>query len=182
MMSFERFEKAADFLDRAQGKEGAPVTTTRQDKVETLLAEFDQEMANTRRMLEHVPEDKFAWKPHDKSSTLAKLASHIAAIPVGAAFVITGQGTKPSESTSALQLLEAFDKRVSAAREALAGTNEDHLAGTILVNPGITKTREAALKWMTSHMIHHRGQLSVYLRLIGVAVPGMYGPSADEKS
>ncbi|MBZ5634142.1 MAG: MerR family transcriptional regulator [Acidobacteriia bacterium] len=182
MMSFERFEKAADFLDRAQGKEGAPVTTTRQDKMETLLAEFDQEMANTRRMLERVPEGKFAWKPHDKSSTLAKLASHIAAIPVGAAFVITGQGTKPSESTSTLELLETFDKRVSAAREALAGTNQDHLAGTIQVNPGITKTREAALKWMMSHMIHHRGQLSVYLRLIGVAVPGMYGPSADEKS
>jgi len=150
--------------------------------VGALLAEFDEEMANTRRMLEHVPEDKFGWKPHEKSFTLGKLANHVAALPVGSEFVITGQGSKPSEAATTLGLLEAFDKRVAAAREALARTNDDHLAATIMVTPGVSKTRGAALRWFMSHMIHHRGQLSVYLRLLGVAVPGMYGSSADEKS
>jgi len=180
MMSFERFERCADFLDRAvafEMKESPAMKT-----METLLAEFDQEMANTRKMLERIPEDKFAWKPHDKSFTLAKLANHVAAIPVGVAFVITGQGSKPSEAATKLELLDAFDKRVAAARDALAGTNDDHLAGTIMVNPGVTKTRGSTVKWFMNHMIHHRGQLSLYLRLLDVAVPGMYGCSADEKS
>ena len=83
--------------------------------METLLAEFDEEMANTRKMLERVPEDKFAWKPHEKSSTLGKLANHVAAMPVGIAFVITGQGSKPSEAATKEQLLEAFDQRACRA-------------------------------------------------------------------
>ena len=184
MMSFDRFERCADFLDRAVAfqspeipKESAPMTS-----VETLLAEFDGEMANTRKMLERVPGERFAWKPHEKSFPLGKLANHVAALPVGMTFVITGQGGKPSEAATTLEVLEAFDKRVAAAREALAGTSEDHLAGTITVAPGVTKTRGAALKWFVNHLIHHRGQLSVYLRLLDVAVPGMYGSSADEKS
>jgi DNA-binding transcriptional MerR regulator/uncharacterized damage-inducible protein DinB len=189
MMSFERFEKAADFLDRAvaagtreteqEGTKG--MTNATRDAVETLLAEFDQEMAATRRMLERAPENEFAWKPHEKSSTLGKLANHLAALPVGAAFVITGQGSKPSEAASKAELLKAFDERTAAAREAIAGTNDDHLSKTIHVTPTISKTRGAALQWFMSHMIHHRGQLSIYLRMLDVAVPGMYGASADEK-
>ena len=150
--------------------------------VERLVDEFDQEMVNTRKMLERVPDDKFAWKPHEKSFPLGKLGNHIAGFPVGIAFVITGQGSKPSEAATISELLEVFDKRVAAAHEALAGTSEDHLAGTIMVSPGVTKTRGAAMKWFMNHLIHHRGQLSVYLRLLDVAVPGMYGSSADEKS
>jgi uncharacterized damage-inducible protein DinB len=152
------------------------------DAVETLLSEFDEEMAGTRRMLERVPEDKFAWKPHEKSSTLAKLANHLAGIPVGVAFVLSGQFQRPSELASKAELLEAFDQRTAAARAALAGANDDHLAETIRVTPALSKTRRAALQWFMNHIIHHRGQLSVYLRLLDVAVPGMYGPSADEKS
>jgi uncharacterized damage-inducible protein DinB len=129
-----------------------------------------------------MPEDKLAWKPHEKSFTLAKMANHLAAFPVAVAFVITGRGAKPSEAATKLELLEAFDQRVAVAREALAGTNENRLAETFMVDPGVTKARGAALRRMLSHMIHHRGQLSVYLRLLDVAVPGMYGPSADEKS
>jgi len=183
MMSFERFEKAADFLDKAAGtlQHGAAMTTTRRDHVETLLSAFLDETANTRKILERLPEDKLAWKPHEKSFPLGKLANHVAAIPVGVALVITGQGSKPSEVASRAELLAVFDQRTAAAREALAGTNDDHLAGTIHVTPAIKKTRSAALMWMMSHLIHHRGQLSVYLRLLDVPVPGMYGPSADEK-
>jgi MerR family transcriptional regulator, thiopeptide resistance regulator len=152
MMSFERFERAADFLDRAAAlgtkgetretiKESASMTT-----VETCMAEFDQEMANSRKMLERVPENELAWKPHEKSFTLGKLANHVAAIPVGITFVITGQGSKPSEAATTVELIEAFDQRVAAAREAIAGMNEGQLAGTIMVNPGVTKTRAAALR------------------------------------
>ena len=184
MMSFDRFERCADFLDRAVAFNTPEITKERHavTSLKPLLAEFDEEMANTRKMLERVPGEKFAWKPHEKSFTLGKLANHVAAMPVGMAFVITGQGSKPFEAATTLEVLEAFDKRVAAAREPLAGTCEDHLAGTIMVAPGVTKTRAAALKWFMSHLIHHRGQLSVYLRLLDVAVPGMYGSSADEKS
>ena len=180
MMSFERFEKAADFLDRAIAAADRQETKVGTIKGQ-LLAELDVEMTATRKMLEAVPEDKFAWKPHPKAFTLGKLASHVAAIPVGIAFVINGQGSKPPEAASKAELMELFEKRAGAAREALMGTKDDHLSGTIYVAPGVQKTRESALRWMTSHLIHHRGQLSVYLRLLDVAVPGMYGPSADEK-
>jgi DNA-binding transcriptional MerR regulator len=105
MMSFERFERCADFLDRAAAfnspeipKENASMKT-----VVMLLAEFDEEMANTRKMLERAPEEKFTWKPHEKSFTLGKLANHVAALPVGIAFVITGQGSKPSELANKLE-------------------------------------------------------------------------------
>src|SRR5690348_1743830 len=91
---------------------------------------------------------------------------HVVGMPVGIAFVLIGQGSKPSEPATTSELLEAFDKRVAAGRDALAGTNQDHLAGTIMVAPGITKTRGAAMKWFMNHLIHHRGQLSVYLRLL----------------
>jgi uncharacterized damage-inducible protein DinB len=149
----------------------------------TLLSEFDEEMANTRRVLERLPEDKFAWRPHEKSFTLGKLANHLTAIPVVVAFIITGQGRKPSETVSKAELLDAFDKNIAAAREALAGASDDHLAKTINVTPVLAKTRLSALRGrVMNHMIHHRGQLTVYLRLLDVAVPGMYGPSADEKS
>jgi uncharacterized damage-inducible protein DinB len=184
MMSFERFERAADFLDRAAAFSSPEITkeSGTMTGVETLLTEFDEEMTNTRRMLERVPGDKLAWKPHEKSFTLAKMANHLAAFPVAIAFVITGRGATPPEAATKLELLEAFDQRVAIARATLAGTNENRLAETFMVDPGVTKARGAALRRMISHMIHHRGQLSVYLRLLDVAVPGMYGLSADEKS
>ncbi len=153
------------------------------DIVEHLLSEFDQEMAGTRTILERVPEDKFAWKPHEKSSTLGKLASHLAAIPGLPAFVINGRIKRPSVAASKPELLESFDDNMAAGREALAGTSDDHLAKSIPVSPGLSKPRLFVLRSrVMNHLIHHRGQLTVYLRLLDVAVPGMYGPSADEKS
>ena len=149
--------------------------------VAALLAEFDEEMAKTRRMLEAVPADRLGWKPHDNSFTLGKLANHVAAIPVGAAFVISGRGSKPQESASMAEVLEAFDSRTAATRAALAGSSDEHLSGTMMVTPTVKQTRGSAFQWWISHMVHHRGQLSVYLRLLGAAVPGMYGASADER-
>jgi uncharacterized damage-inducible protein DinB len=150
---------------------------------EMLLPEFDQEMASTRKMLECVPDQKFGWEPDEKSSTLGKLANHVAMMPFWVAVFIDGQGKKPSEAASKVELLECFDKYVTAARSALSGANDDRLSKTFPVTPTLSKPLWAVLRnRVISHLIHHRGQLSVYLRLLGVPVPGMYGPSADEKS
>ncbi|MGA3237730.1 MAG: DinB family protein [Bryobacteraceae bacterium] len=149
---------------------------------EMLLPEFDRETASTRKILERVPEDKFAWKPHQKSSTLGKLASHLAAIPGWAAVVVNGHGKKSPDAASKAELLEVLDRNIAAGREALATANDDYLSQNIRVGADLSKPRAAILRErLMSHMIHHRGQLSVYLRLLDVAVPGMYGPSADEK-
>jgi uncharacterized damage-inducible protein DinB len=132
--------------------------------------------AKTRKILECAPGEKFGWRPHEKSATLGKLANHLAAMPIFAAAVVNGMA---NDAASNAEVLEALDKNVAAGREALAGATDDHLAATV---PALNMTRLAVLRErMISHMIHHRGQLTVYLRLLDVAVPGMYGPSADEK-
>jgi uncharacterized damage-inducible protein DinB/DNA-binding transcriptional MerR regulator len=183
MMSFDRFEKAADFLDAARGAtcqgrhDGSPAGVT----VEALLHQLEQEAASTRKLLDRLPEEKFTWKPHEKSFTLGKLANHMARFPLAMAFIVNPPASMPTDPASKAELVDAFDKRTAAAREALAATTEDHLAKTIYVSPDTKKTRALALQWMMNHMIHHRGQLTVYLRMLGVPVPGIYGPSADEK-
>jgi uncharacterized damage-inducible protein DinB len=157
---------------------------------EMLLPEFDQEIANTRKILDCVPEEKFTWKPHEKSMALGRLASHLAEMPGWGVRVIEvdklemAPGSKPYVAASKAELLATLDKNAGAAREAIAGASDEHLeniwtfvfAGhTIFAIP-----RTAALRtMMMSHIIHHRGQLSVYLRLNDVPIPGMYGPSAD---
>ena len=148
-----------------------------------LLDEFDAEMAATRKMLECVPEDRFAWQPHEKAFPLGRLANHVAAMPGIAAVILKGRGAPPPKAESKAELLEIFDRNARACRETLEGLTEERLAGTILVTPTIEKPLWAVLRGrgLMNHMIHHRGQLSVYLRLLDVVVPGMYGPSADEK-
>jgi uncharacterized damage-inducible protein DinB len=157
---------------------------------EMLLPEFDQEMANTRKILDCVPEDQFAWKPHAKSMSLARLASHVSELPNWGGLIINQDrldltpGMKPFLAETKAELMEAHDKNVAATREAIAGAADEHFgkiwtftyAGhTIFALP-----RTVALRNMVmSHLIHHRGQLSVYLRLLDVPIPGMYGPSAD---
>jgi uncharacterized damage-inducible protein DinB len=157
---------------------------------EMLLPEFDQEMANTRKILDCVPEDKFGWKPHAKSMTLGRLSSHVAELPQWGVFVINQDkleltpGTKPFSAATKAELMEALDKNAAAAREAIAGADDEHLGKiwtfiygghTVLALPRAVVLRSMVM----SHLIHHRGQLSVYLRLNDVAIPGMYGPSAD---
>jgi uncharacterized damage-inducible protein DinB len=159
---------------------------------EMLLPEFDQEMANTRKIVDCVPEKKFAWKPHEKSMTLGRLASHVAEMPQWAVHTISADkleltpGTMPFNAATKAELMEALDKNAAAAREAIAGASDEHLGKTwALIYGGQTileMPRAGVLRGMVmSHMIHHRGQLSVYLRLIDVPIPGMYGPSADTK-
>lgn len=147
--------------------------------VAKLVSEFDREMAKTRKILECVPDEKLEWRPHERSSTLGKLANHLAAMPIFAAAVVNGMAKRPHDAASNSALLKAFDQNIAAGREALGAASDEHLTAAV---PQLNMTRENVLRErMMSHMIHHRGQLTVYLRLLNVAVPGMYGPSADEK-
>ena len=162
---------------------------------QTLLPEFDQEMKSTRKLLACVPDDKLNFKPHDKSMPLGRLAGHVAELPSWATHTIKldslditpkpGEDFKAYAAPSREDLLKTFDKNVSEAREAIANAGDEHL-GKIwrLVFQGkdvIAMPRSAVLRFVVmNHLIHHRAQLGVYLRLNNVAIPGMYGPSADE--
>ena len=149
-------------------------------------------MATTRRCLERVPEDKLSYKPDPKSMTMARLAGHVAEMPGWGAITMTspeldfGKGDfKPGEMTSREQILNTFDKTVAESRAAIAAaTDEQLMQPWSLKNNGavlFTMPRIAVLRTMVmNHTIHHRGQLSVYLRLTGAMVPSLYGPSADE--
>ncbi|MBV8729649.1 MAG: damage-inducible protein DinB, partial [Acidobacteriia bacterium] len=113
-----------------------------------------------------------------------KLANHVAAIPGIASVFLRRTGGKPPEAETKADLLAVFDKNVHDCREQLATMNEDRLAGNMLVNPGVEKPVWEVLRGrgLMNHLIHHRGQLSLYLRMLGEAVPGPYGPSADENT
>jgi uncharacterized damage-inducible protein DinB len=161
---------------------------------DSLLPEFDHEMATTRKTLERIPEDKLDWAPHEKSMTLGRLAGHVAELPNFGSITmktesidLASRSHQPLTATSQEQVLDAFDKAAADARAAIAAaSNEELLQSWALLYGGKTifaMPRVAALRaMMLSHMIHHRGQLSVYLRLNSVPVPSIYGPSADEGS
>jgi len=159
------------------------------------LDDFDVEMASTRRILERVPDEHFDWKPHPKSKTLGELASHVATI-IGLQniviredelnFLRPGARVLPPAAKNRAELLDTFDRTVASVRESLASVADDATWArpwalrrgehTIFELPKVSAFRRLGL----SHLVHHRGQLTVYLRLLDVPVPGMYGPSADE--
>jgi uncharacterized damage-inducible protein DinB len=163
---------------------------------EKLLPEFDEEFATTRKFLERVPDDKLTWKPHDKSMELGRLAWHIADFPEWYRDTLKKDSLKmtPQDGAQAMKawegkrradLLARFDHDLPEARATLAKATDADMAhhwkmewaGEVIID----SPREQVLrKWVLSHMIHHRAQLGVYLRLNGIAVPGAYGPSADE--
>ena len=160
---------------------------------ESLLPEFDREMGLTRRVLERVPDGQFAWKPHEKSMTLGRLAEHLADLPMWCHVTIVekgldvSQGRPPDYSPPATraEVLARFDKHLAEARSALTGrTDAELMAPWKLSSQGkevFTMPKAMVLRgFVMNHMIHHRGQMSVYLRLQNVPVPSLYGPSADE--
>ena len=163
---------------------------------ELLLAELEREAVGTRRALERVPEGRDDWKPHEKSMPLGYLASLIATMPGWVAAMINqdeldlsapGELQQPAFRTNR-ELLEGFDKMVARAREALASTTDEHLMTTswrLLVQGKVVseEVRYVAIRdGALNHLAHHRGQLTVYLRLNEVPVPSLYGPTADEKA
>ncbi|HEY6251048.1 MAG TPA: DinB family protein [Candidatus Angelobacter sp.] len=158
---------------------------------QAILPEFDQEMANTRKSLERIPDGKFDWKPHAKSMTLGGLATHLSTINHWADAII-GQdsfdvGAAPPQPAleSRAAVLETFDKNTAAARKAIAGATDEQL-----MKPWSLKKEGQAIftlprmgvvrSFILNHTIHHRAQLGVYLRLNDIPVPSIYGPSADE--
>lgn len=161
---------------------------------DALLPEYDHEMGTTRRLLERVPEADLTWKPHEKSFSLGQLAGHISNIPhwieatcdVAVFDLATiGDDARPKEPASVADLLKAFDANVKKGRQKIdAQTDPAMLAQWTMKNGDqeiLTMPRVAVLRsFIMNHLIHHRGQLSVYLRLRNVPVPAIYGPSADE--
>lgn len=158
------------------------------------LAQVEREVDGTRRALERVPEGRPDWKPHEKSMPLGYLSTLVATMPSWIDLMVTrdeldlkppgGGGFQPPPTETNAKLLQAFDDAVAAARDALHNTTDEHLnqpwrllvAGhTVMENP-----RHVAIADTFTHLAHHRGQLTVYLRLLGVPVPSIYGPTADE--
>lgn len=155
----------------------------------TFLPEFDQEMATTRRVIERVPSDKGTWKPHQKSFSLAHLTQLVATMPGWITRTVRddginlagGPGYKDQTTES---LLEQFDKHVREAREAIAGADDARFDTTWQLTMGdqvlFTQKRGEGVRQHINHLVHHRGQLTVYLRLLDIPVPSIYGPTADE--
>ena len=155
-----------------------------------ILKELDLEAATTRRVLERVPTDKLDWKPHAKSMTLGELALHTAMVPGHISSLIKVDEfkfgvAKPPVATSTAEILAAHDASAKEARDVIGGLGDDGLAAgwkatagdkTIFEMPKSAVVRSVLL----NHWYHHRGQLSVYLRLLDIPVPSIYGPSADE--
>lgn len=162
----------------------------------SLLPEFDMEMANTRKTLERVPDERFAWKPHEKSFPMGNLAGHLANLPSWGNLAISsdsfdmapgGQPLKTPELSSTKDVLEKFEENVAATRSAIVGASDADLfkPWTLMSNGNtiLTMPKIAVLRYFVmNHMIHHRAQLGVYLRLNDIPVPSIYGPSADESA
>jgi uncharacterized damage-inducible protein DinB len=163
---------------------------------QSMLPEFDHEMASTRKLLECVPEGKNDWKPHPKSMTLGRLAGHVAELVGWGGTTITtseldfapagGPSFQPNFFTTRAATLKMFDDNVVRTRAALSQVSDADLMVTWVLKSGgkplLSMPRIAVLRSMVmNHIIHHRAQLGVYLRLLDVAIPGAYGPSADDK-
>jgi uncharacterized damage-inducible protein DinB len=165
-------------------------TATSPSIAQTFLPEFDQEMATTRRLLERVPSERGTWKPHEKSFSLAHLAQLVARMPGWNTQVMneteldlggfSGYSNETNET-----LLAEFDRNVKEARAALASASDADYQVHWSLKMGdrvlMTLPRVAVVRQNINHLIHHRGQLSVYLRLVDVPLPSIYGPTADER-
>ena len=161
--------------------------------VDMLLPEFDHEMATTRKLLERVPEDRLSWAPHAKSFTLGQLAQHVATIPMWGTMTLTlseldlggSFENRPAESRAAL--VKLFDENAAKARTELTAKTDAELMAPWTLKRGADTlfTMPKASVWRSfvmNHLVHHRAQLSVYLRMQDVPLPAMYGPSADEQA
>lgn len=160
--------------------------------IESIASEFEREAKTTRRHFERLPDDKFDWRPHEKSFTLSALAGHIIDCMRWADPIFTKDELdlnpatyKPFRANSLSEMLAGFDNEVLACTQLLSGVDDSKVAESwrlkVMGRTIVDKPREAVFKdFILHHIIHHRGQLSVYLRLLDIPVPGSYGPSADE--
>jgi uncharacterized damage-inducible protein DinB len=160
---------------------------------QALIPEFEHEMAGTRKVLERIPDEHLDWRPHEKSFTLRELATHVANLPRWLGITLTTSDVdylalpKNEPAASAAALVERFDALVVEGKAHLTSSTPEAWSETWSLRAGdrelFAMPRAACYRsFVMSHLIHHRGQLTVYLRLLNVPVPGLYGPSADEKS
>jgi len=162
--------------------------------IDALLPEFDREMGLTRRALERVPDTQFDWRPHPTSVTLARLAEHLTEMPQWAMMTMTQDGIELTTQrppdyvrpASCDAVLAQFDRYLKEGRATLVGkTDGEFVAPWTLKAAGkevFTMPKIAVMRnFVLNHMIHHRGQLTVYLRMLGVPIPSIYGPSGDEQ-
>jgi uncharacterized damage-inducible protein DinB len=163
---------------------------------QSILPEFDQEMAGTRKVLERIPEDKLDWHPHPKSNTIGWNANHLAEIPGWVEGTLTrdqfdiapasGPRYQAPKLTTRQEILDLFDRNITAARKALAAARDEDMGKMWSLTEGgkplLTMPRAAAIRgFVLNHLIHHRAILCVYLRLNNIPVPALYGPSGDEQ-
>ncbi len=162
---------------------------------ETILPEFDKEMAGTRKVLERIPDDKLDWRAHPKSNTIGWNANHVADLPNWLVQTVTklsldiapvdGERYAFPKLTSTREILDLFDRNVAAAREAITTVKDEDMGRMWTLSqagkPLFTMPRAAVVRGVVlNHIIHHRAILCVYLRLNDISVPGLYGPSGDE--
>jgi uncharacterized damage-inducible protein DinB len=159
---------------------------------QSFIAELKHEAASSKRMLERVPDGKFDWKPHEKSMTLGRLASHVAELPGFLHSILTmddfdfAKGHyKASHPKTREELLNVFQQKLDEVVQTLENTSDEKMQANFTLRNGerviVTIPRMIAVRTMAlNHIIHHRGQIAVYLRLLDIPVPGLYGPSADE--
>jgi uncharacterized damage-inducible protein DinB len=161
---------------------------------DAILPDFDHEMGATRRVLERVPEAELGWKPHDKSYSLGQLAAHIANLPHWLGVICdraeidtaaAAEEARPKVPAGVAQLLNAFDENIKQARRQIDELGDSAMMARWTLKDGgreiFSMPRASVLRsFVMNHMIHHRGQLTVYLRLRNVALPSIYGPTADE--
>jgi uncharacterized damage-inducible protein DinB len=168
-----------------------PNTLTSMALKDALFAEYDHEIGTTRKLLDRVPADRLSWKPHEKSMTFGALATHLGNIPnwTGsilneASFDLASAPPNVTERTSRRDILDGFDTAAAQARAWMDRSDADYMGRWSLKRDGhemFSMPRIAAFRsFVLNHLIHHRGQLSVYLRLNDIPVPSIYGPSADE--
>ena len=176
--------------DAADHAQHLPRPATAMPLIDMLLPQFDREMGTTRRLLKVVPEADLAWSPGGKCRTAGGLAAHLSDIPGWTCGIMDGEGydladlPEAAPVTSVAGALERFDAGAAAARRALAGRPDDDLLADWTLRSGgrviLSLPRISAVQGLVlNHLIHHRGQLSVYLRLRGVPVPPIYGPTAE---
>jgi uncharacterized damage-inducible protein DinB len=163
-----------------------------QSTKDVAFCDVERELAATRRVLERVPEEHFQWKPHEKSMTLQQLAGHVATMPIWCVLTLEQDGLNftspphiPRDFNGREALLKTFDEHAAKFRQALGRLEDEGLQQTWTLRNGEqvihTQSRSYVLRvWCVNHMIHHRGQLCLFLKMLGVPVPAVYFNSADE--
>ena len=160
--------------------------------IQLFLRELEMESNTTRKMLQRVPDDKYDWKPHEKSMSIRSLTTHIAELPTGISMALTTEGLdfantpyNPRPINNTKELMEYFEECYADGKSHLEKAAEDQLSETWTLRNGetvySTSSKAEVIRMSLSQIIHHRAQLGVYLRLLNVPIPGSYGPSADEQ-